>query len=672
MSNWDFALAIDIGNSRVVSAIARVTRSEQTQAAVFSFSNNEHSATSAVFVDSDGSLSFADEAERRGRERPERLVREFAHQMGDDVPVMVGEYAIRAEDLYARMCAWIISVVTVSEGAAPAVIAITVPTAWGGHRRAAIAAALERAGVSDAVLLSEAESVARHYELSHPLQAGQMLAVYDLGGTKFDALVLRKRIAAGVGSQPIGEQVHINDLGGANFDELLLRQVMATAGALASNAGDELPALATLQREVVKAKETLSSEADATLQLEFSSGPATVRINRSEFEALIDDPLEQTLDALDLAVESAGIDANKLEAILLTGGSSRIPLVAQRLSERFNRPLVAEDDPKATVALGAAHIAWDRLHDGITPRSAVALVEDAASAAPSTELEAMSVASGTSSAGSLTVQRPPARKSWWSKSPILITTAAAFIACAIVFSNSTAAGSRWPDFIQTMSEEATSLVDPLILQNFSTPASGTSESAVESAEAGGPPASRDRSASRERTVPRDADEPMARSRGLSETDTVADGPRKTPKSPSKPSKPSGPKAEPSGPPVDASTPSADTTPADVTPPRDTTPPGDTTPADPAPPVDTTPDAPASPVDTTPVDPAPTDTTPVDPTPTDPAPVEPSPPDPAPADTTPADPIAPVATTPPAEITPFAQPADPAPAEPAAPSAVPAP
>src|SRR5690606_36269648 len=154
----------------------------------------------------DGSLHFADEAERLGAEHPERLVREFANRIGDDVPVMVGEHAIPAEDLYAGMCAWIGQAATAREAAARSAGAVTVPTGWGGHRRALIAAALERAGIPDVILLSEAEAAARHYEVANPLEPGQMVGLYDLGGTSFDALILRKRIAAGVGSQPIGEE----------------------------------------------------------------------------------------------------------------------------------------------------------------------------------------------------------------------------------------------------------------------------------------------------------------------------------------------------------------------------------------------------------------------------------------------------------------------------------
>ncbi len=630
MSNWEFALAIDIGNSRVVSAVARVTRGAQEEATVFAFGDDEHSAVSAVFVDSDGTLSFGSEAERLGAAEPERFIREFVHDLGDDVPIMVGEHAVRAEDLYARMCAWIVEAVTASEGFPPAAIAITHPTAWGGHRRRLVRDALERVGIVDAVLLTEAESAARHYDDSLALETGRFVAIYDLGGTRFDAHVLRKRAAEGAGCQPVGEQVSLEDLGGARFDELLFRQVMTTAQSTSFDDQDDemLHALARLQREVTRAKETLSSQADATVPMKFPSGSATVRINRSEFEALIDASLEKTLDALDLAIESAGIGPDRLEAILLTGGSSRIPLVAQRLSERFNLPLIAGSDPKAAVALGAAQIAVDRLEAGLSPRTSTTGVRTADG-----DMDAALVASP---GGSLAVMRPEPSRSWWPKSPILLTTAAAFIALAIVFSNTTAAGARWPDYIQAITDGTAAVVTPLIPAEPTPPPPSPAPPSARDAESSRTERASDpsgeRSASRERTLTSDDPSamPLAGDRGTIRPTPPADGPMPR-NSASKPggdtsaTKPK-PSSRPVAPaPAEAtpdSTPTAETgAPTSTTAPSDTAPPPTTPPADSAPPADTTPaPQPTPPADPTPDPPAPA---PADPPATDPA-VEPTP------------------------------------------------
>ncbi len=72
---------------------------------------------------------------------------------------------------------------------------------------------------------------------------------------------------------------------------------------------------------------------------------------------MIEQALDRTLDALDDALERAGIGVEQVVAFLLVGGSSRIPRVAQRLSELFDRPLAIDPDPKSSIALGAARAA---------------------------------------------------------------------------------------------------------------------------------------------------------------------------------------------------------------------------------------------------------------------------------------------------------------------------
>ena len=79
-----------------------------------------------------------------------------------------------------------------------------------------------------------------------------------------------------------------------------------------------------------------------------------VRLTRAEFEAMIRPQLEDSVDALHRAVASAGLAPSDLSAVLLVGGSSRIPLVAQLVSAAFDRPVAVDADPKNAIALGAA------------------------------------------------------------------------------------------------------------------------------------------------------------------------------------------------------------------------------------------------------------------------------------------------------------------------------
>jgi len=560
-------------------------------------------------------MVFGDNAEHLGVAEPERLAREFARDVGDDVPVVVGEHVVSADDLVARLCAWVTDEVSTARGGRPALIAITHPSSWGGHRLGRMRAALERAGIDDPMLVPESAAAAAQLEASHPRDSGQLVAVYDLGGTRFDARVLRRRAAGRY--QLVGEQVRIDHLGGANFDDALLRHVLA--GASTTDGDLEGVVVADVRREVVGAKELLSSAGDATVAFALPTGDASVRVTRSEFESMIDADLERTTEALDLAIESADAQSDRLEAIVLSGGSARIPLVAQRLSERFDVPILADADPTGTIALGAAAIAREQLRSTeLAPGTALAISTTAE------KLPAPRPAAQEHRAGVLAFLRPLFSKPSRSTSPLLLGAAAVFIAVTIVFSSSTAAGTRWPDFVQQAASDLLNLTRPTGLSSNSEPQPTV---VPVSDQAPGDDPNADSDANRDSDANPKSTPARKSSRMPSGT---------TPTSPSSPGKPvksagGGPKAQPTTPP--AGTNPADTTPSSTgnPPPAETTPEATTPPpADNPPPAEPPPPADPPPAENPPpADPPPADPPPADPVPLADPPVEQPAPEPTP-------------------------------------------
>jgi molecular chaperone DnaK len=123
-----------------------------------------------------------------------------------------------------------------------------------------------------------------------------------------------------------------------------------------------LAAVAQLRRECREAKEALSADTEVSISVLLPGARGSVRLHRSEFEALIRDRVEETVGALRRAVGSAGLAPEALSTVLLVGGSSRIPLVAQLVSEQLGRPVAVDADPKNAIAKGAAL--------AVTPRAA--------------------------------------------------------------------------------------------------------------------------------------------------------------------------------------------------------------------------------------------------------------------------------------------------------------
>ncbi len=342
--------------TRTAAAVSQRSGGVTTVTSVPLGRHSDHAST-AVFVGESG-LLFGDAAERRGLTQPDRLIREFKRRVGDDVPVVAGDQSFTAEQLFAHVVTWVTETVSEREGRSPSAISVTVPAAWGEYRSERVGAAIAHEGWRDVNLIPEPEAAARHYDHVNPLETGRALAVYDLGGGTFDAVVVRKDKKGAL--RIVSPASGLSDVGGADFDDLLLRHVMTAAGisadVLATDPGARV-ALAALRRECVDAKESLSFDSETVIPVLLGGRSTSVRVTRAEFEAMIEAQIERTTDALEQSIESASLRADRLDAILLVGGSSRIPRVAQLLSERVDVAIAVDADPKAVVAFGAARAA---------------------------------------------------------------------------------------------------------------------------------------------------------------------------------------------------------------------------------------------------------------------------------------------------------------------------
>ncbi|WP_373462804.1 Hsp70 family protein [Arthrobacter pascens] len=311
---------------------------------------------SVVYYPEEGPILVGEAAERRGLDSPERVVREFKRRVGDAVPIVVGTLSLPAEDVFATVARWVVDRAEEREGAPPSDIILSHPASWGGHRTALILKALARRGLQKVTLISEPEAAALHYASQVRVEDGSTIAVYDLGGGTFDTAVLRKADSSSF--ELLGRPDGIEGLGGADFDAAVFRHVTEHTGEALTGldlaAPGALAALSRLRRECVEVKEALSSDTEASISVFLPGVQKQVRLVRSEFEAMIEEPIRETVDALECSLQDLGLDARDLSAVLLIGGSSRIPFVAQLISEQFDRPIAVDADPKSSICLGAA------------------------------------------------------------------------------------------------------------------------------------------------------------------------------------------------------------------------------------------------------------------------------------------------------------------------------
>ncbi|MBW0116561.1 Hsp70 family protein, partial [Pseudonocardia abyssalis] len=357
-----YQLGIDLGTTYTSAAVCRSDDRRWVEPEVVTLGTRGATIPSVLFLAPDGSVVVGDAAERRALTDPDRVVREFKRRIGDPTPIVVAGRAWAPEELSARLVRWVVDRVAEREGGPATRIAVTHPASWGPHKRDLLAGALAAQGVS-VTYLAEPQAAALHYSSAERVEPGSTIAVYDLGGGTFDAAVVRKADPARAGSGTagfglLGRPEGLERLGGIDFDEAVFDHVRDGLPEVFANldATDPatLSAVARVRRDCTEAKEALSSDTEVSIPVLLPGSRGSVRLHRSEFESMIRPHVEETVAALRSAVRSAGLTPDQLTAVLLVGGSSRIPLVAQLVSEQLGRPVAVDTDPKNAIAKGAA------------------------------------------------------------------------------------------------------------------------------------------------------------------------------------------------------------------------------------------------------------------------------------------------------------------------------
>jgi molecular chaperone DnaK len=352
-----YALGIDIGTTYTAAAVYR-----DGQATTVPLGERADSVPSSLFLREDGVMLVGEAANRRGTTDPSRVAREFKRRLGDRAPILLGESEMSAQQLTGYLIRWVVDKVAEREGEPPAHVTLTCPATWGAYRRQLMTEAASTARLTGVGLLPEPVAAAAYYTSRERLEPGSLIAVYDLGGGTFDATVVRK--TAG-GFEIHGQAGGDETVGGTDFDQVVMNHVATTTGLRWSvfDASDPavLAGLAQLRAHAIDAKEALSSDIEATVPVVLPEVTRDVRITRAELEAAIRIPILRTVDTLAQTLAASGVELADLRAVLLVGGSSRIPLVSRLIGAEMGVPVAVDTHPKHAVCLGAAISAGSRL-----------------------------------------------------------------------------------------------------------------------------------------------------------------------------------------------------------------------------------------------------------------------------------------------------------------------
>ena len=358
-----YTVGLDLGTTFTAAAVMRDGKVD-----VVSLGNHAVAIPSVVFLREDGELLVGEAAVRRSAREPVRAARAFKRRFGDAAPIILDRTPFSADRLSVAILTSVMAEVEKRQGASPDKVAVTHPANWGGFKTDLLRATLTQAGLGDALMVPEPVAAAVQYSSTSRVDVGDVVAVYDLGGGTFDAAVLQKTAD---GFDILGQPQGLERLGGIDFDDAVLAHVRSALGdALAAGDQDD-PAvregLSALRDECVAAKEALSADSDATIRVNLPHLRTEVRITRNEFEDAIRPMVRETVQALRRALDSAKVPTDQVKAVLLAGGSSRIPLAGELLAQEFGRPVVTDSHLKHTVAMGAARAATQAVRPAAPP-----------------------------------------------------------------------------------------------------------------------------------------------------------------------------------------------------------------------------------------------------------------------------------------------------------------
>ena len=232
---------------------------------------------------------------------------------------------------------------------------ITVPAYFNDAQRQATKDAGKIAGLEVERIVNEPTAAALAYGLDKKKE--EVVAVFDLGGGTFDISILE----IGDGVFTVKSTNGDTHLGGDDFDQRLIDFLVEE---FKKEQGIDLKqdpmALQRLKEASEKAKIELSSTQQTQVNLPFitatQEGPKhfDMTITRAKFEQLIDDLVDRSIEPCKLAMKDAGLSLSEIDEVILVGGSTRVPVVQERVKEFFQREPHKGVNPDEVVALGAA------------------------------------------------------------------------------------------------------------------------------------------------------------------------------------------------------------------------------------------------------------------------------------------------------------------------------
>ncbi|BCR20874.1 Hsp70 family protein [Borrelia miyamotoi] len=321
MKKW---IGIDLGTTNTVASYLDVNsriilndRGERITPSIVSFTD------SGVIVGS--------AAKHQILVNPDRTFYNFKVNIGTEVFYKIGANAYTAEDIASYLLLHVKMNAEKFLGTEVCDVVMTVPAYFSEIQRRGIVKAASLAGLKCRAILNEPTSAALSYAFEKQIDG--LFLVYDLGGGTFDVTLLDKQNDTYTVIAVKGE----NKLGGNNFNEVIEKQVLTHFKEEYHDINlDDIVLLEQIRDRIEEAKKNLSIMDEVNIVLPFLDGKHfNYKLKRDDFNSMIREFIEKTILLTNECIVDSGVNTDLISKIILSGGSTRIPLVKERLKEVF-------------------------------------------------------------------------------------------------------------------------------------------------------------------------------------------------------------------------------------------------------------------------------------------------------------------------------------------------
>jgi len=345
------AVGIDLGTTNSVVSVL-----EGGEPVVIANAEGARTTPSVVAFAKNGEVLVGEVAKRQAVTNVDRTIRSVKRHMGTTWSVDIDGKKYTPQEISARTLMKLKRDAEAYLGDTVSDAVITVPAYFSDAQRQATKEAGEIAGLNVLRIINEPTSAALAYGLDKG-DVEQTILVFDLGGGTFDVSLLE----IGDGVVEVKATSGDNNLGGDDWDNAVVDwMVTQFKNAHGVDLSKDKMATQRLREAAEKAKIELSSSTETSINLPYitasADGPLHLEetLSRSKFESLTADLLKRTKAPFEAVVKDAGIKVSDIDQVVLVGGSTRMPAVAELVKEMTGKDANKGVNPDEVVAIGAA------------------------------------------------------------------------------------------------------------------------------------------------------------------------------------------------------------------------------------------------------------------------------------------------------------------------------